>query len=64
MADNRDRANRASDVLDYLASTYTHDSEEALLDLLTDLMHYCNQSSQDFDVAISRARQRFEEELQ
>lgn len=61
MADNRDISNRASETLDFHAKM-TEDQEDVLVDILVDLMHYCDQTSQDFNDALYMAKVHFDSE--
>lgn len=55
MRTNEDRADTFADVLNY----YPGDAKEALIDLLTDAMHYCDLNRIPFDGALQAAREYF-----
>jgi len=58
---NFERAGRGERTLNQ--DFYCNDPESALVDVLADLMHFCNQNSEfDFDTELLIARQHFEEE--
>jgi len=55
MLTNRDRAENGARLLDM--APYEEDQDSALVDILTDLMHYCNQTGMhDFEKGLSAAR--------
>ena len=60
-ADRAEWAHRA--VLAFETATGT-DREDALCDLLADLMHWCNVYGQDFDHELGRARMHYEAETE
>ena len=62
MTGNRDRCNRVSETLDFHA-TMTGDRENVLVDLVSDLMHYCDQCSKDFANVALMAEINFNEEV-
>jgi len=47
---------------EFLQLTYT-DQEDALCDLLADLMHWCDEHQFDFDNELRRARGHYEAEV-
>jgi hypothetical protein len=53
---NKDRAIWAGVALAAFQSITGTDDCDAIKDLLCDLMHYCQQNGQDFDVALDAAR--------
>jgi len=63
-SDNTSRAYRAGEVLDYYDEMDGTDPDSNVVDLLADLMHYCNQSSWDFTQALETARMHFEAEVE
>ena len=58
MNENRDRAQRGTAVLDM-----AEDQDAALIDTLTDLMHYCNRTAENFEASLQTARGHFREEV-
>jgi hypothetical protein len=46
-------------LLEFKSQTGT-DTEDAVSDLLADLMHWCDRNAQDFDHELSRARNHYE----
>lgn len=59
---NESRADWANEaILAFEAVTGT-DREDALADLLCDLMHWADRNGEDFDKQLSRARQHYVEE--
>lgn len=59
MTKNQARAENAADVLDYVGGD---DPETTLIDLLTNLLHFCDQTSVDFDNCLRISRGHFEAE--
>jgi hypothetical protein len=59
---NQDRAEWAQSALDAFRNTTGTDAADALKDLLGDLMHWCDENDQDFDVALDAARHYYAEE--
>jgi len=66
MPDNRDRAERATETvgrykrLAYGAKQAPHEpNDQAVGDLLADLMHYCDLHGYDFDWQVQKARDHF-----
>ena len=55
--------NRVICVANILRQDYNGNGEEDVIDILTDLMHYCKRESIDFRVALEMAREHFREEL-
>lgn len=60
---------RAEAALDAFADVAVEENDERdthdlISDLLTDLLHYCDETGCDFDVAISIAQGNFEEEIE
>jgi len=53
---NKDRAIWAGVALAAFQSITKTDDRDAVKDLLCDLMHYCQQNNQDFDVTLDAAR--------
>ncbi len=58
---NEDRAEEAQRTLDFFASTFNSD-EDAIVDLLANLMHWCKQEGRDFDKHLHSAQINFEAE--
>lgn len=56
--DNAQRIDRAGEAL----SQYFDDDETALIDLLSDLLHWSASTGEDFDKALRMARMHFEAE--
>jgi hypothetical protein len=57
---NQERADWAFITLAYFKLATGTDSEDAVKDLLCDLMHYCQQTQgEDFDVALDAARRHY-----
>jgi hypothetical protein len=48
-------------IAEFMAATGT-DLEDALPDLLADLMHWCDRAGFDFDTALERGRDHYEAE--
>jgi hypothetical protein len=59
---NADRASWAGNALTTFMRETGADEEDALGDLLTDLMHWCDRNNYDFDLALDRARGHYEAE--
>ena len=59
---NGDRAKWAQAALRAFRKATGADEEEALGDLLTDLMHWSDRSNFDFEAALDRARMHYEAE--
>jgi hypothetical protein len=59
---NADRAERAFRAVQHYADGDAFDHEEHTQDLMTDLMHYCDERGMDFDFLLSRARNNYTEE--
>ena len=65
--DNAAREQRGEEAFDmYLADHPDHTdmehSEEGLIDLLTDLRHFCASNALDFNIAVKMSQIHFEEE--
>ena len=63
---NRDRASWAANALDTFQSETGADAEDAVSDLLCDLMHLCdtNRTQETFTVALYRARGHYDAETE
>jgi hypothetical protein len=59
---NNDRAEWAATALLQFQSTTGSDHEDALGDLLCDLMHWCDRNNYEFDLALTRAQGNYEAE--
>jgi hypothetical protein len=59
---NNDRAEWAAAALRYFQCTTGTDYDDAICDLLCDLMHWCDRNKSDFDAELSRARMHYEAE--
>jgi len=59
---NDSRAAWAGQVIDLFALTTGTDKEDALSDLLADLMHWCDRHQVSFDGELVRAREHYEAE--
>jgi hypothetical protein len=59
---NADRASWAAVALNAFQDETGADDEDALGDLLCDLMHWCDRSGYEMDVALERARGHYEAE--
>lgn len=59
---NEDRAEWAGAALRHFQGTTGSDFEDALCDLLCDLIHWSDRNALDFDSELSRARQHYEAE--
>lgn len=57
---NESRADLAEAALLAFQQITGAESEDALSDLLADLMHWCDQNGQDFEVELNRAQCRFD----
>jgi hypothetical protein len=58
------RAEWAAVALDAFAAETGADEEDALGDLLADLMHWCDRHGYDFELALDRARGHYEAETE
>ena len=59
---NTDRTAWAAAALQEFQRITGTDDGDALVDLLGDLMHWCDRNDADFDTALSRARMHYEAE--
>lgn len=59
---NESRAEMAGYAMAAFRSQSGADEEDALSDLLVDLMHFADRTNQDFDAALDRARMHYEAE--
>jgi hypothetical protein len=59
MRTNRDRAEDCARLLDEMGA---EDPETGMIDLLADALHYCNQTSVDFENCLRIAGNHFQEE--
>jgi hypothetical protein len=59
---NDDRAEWAAAALDHFQCTTGTDYESAIVDLLCDLMHWCDRNDSDIEAALSVARMHYEAE--
>jgi hypothetical protein len=59
---NDDRAEWAASSLRHFQCITGADFEDALSDLLGDLMHWCDRNASDFEKELSRARAHYEAE--
>jgi hypothetical protein len=59
---NDDRAAWAAAALVSFQSETGTDDEDALADLLCDLMHWCDRNASDFETCMSTARMHYEAE--
>ena len=59
---NDNRARWAAAALHCFQRETGTDDEDALPDLLADLMHWCDRNSSDFDAALSTARMHYDAE--
>ncbi len=59
---NDDREDWANTALRTFMKTTGADREDALCDLLCDLMHWCDRNGQDFDRELARARNHYRDE--
>jgi hypothetical protein len=59
---NNDRAEWAAAALRHFQCITGTDYEDALGDLLGDLMHWCDRNNFDFELALNRARGHYEAE--
>lgn len=60
--ENSNRAKSAAAVLKSYQQRTPVDLEDALSDLLADLVHWCDRVGQDFDMELLRARRHYAEE--
>ncbi len=64
---NEDRTNRVTDTLGFYKHTALGESgpitEDEVTDILTDLRHYCQRESIDFEEAITMSAIHFEAEI-
>jgi hypothetical protein len=62
---NRERANRAADIIDTYRHTYDEWStdQEILTDILADLLHCCHQQTLNFACCLEIARAHFKAEI-
>lgn len=58
---NQDRADNAGDMLALYSISRV--PEGSIVDVLTDLMHYCHLEKLDFSIALQDAQWNFNEEL-
>ncbi len=58
MVNNRDRAARIDEIL----PIYPEDQHTNLIDLVSDVMHWCSLNGVDFDAILAKARMHFEAE--
>lgn len=61
---NDDRASWAGVALEAFMGQTGTDKEDALSDLLCDLMHYCDRNAEGFEAALERARVHYDAETQ
>jgi hypothetical protein len=59
---NHDRAAWAGAALRQFQCVTGADDEDALGDLLCDLIHWCDRNNYDFDLALTRAQGNYDEE--
>lgn len=61
---NDERAGWAEDTLDHFRAVTGTDEEDALADLLCDLMHWCDRNAINttFEAELEKARQHYREE--
>jgi len=59
---NDDRAEWAAMALEAFQHATGTEEEDALRDLLCDLMHWCDRNNCDFNAALSRAQMHYETE--
>ena len=64
MGTNRDRAEGAATSLDEYQIINGCCEDEVLAFLLSDLMHWANQTSYDFDAELARAKPQKDEEIE
>lgn len=60
---NGKRAAWAANALAVFMAETGVDKEDALCDLLADLMHWCDRNDDDFDKALNRARWHYDAEV-
>lgn len=60
---NRTRARRAQYSLDAYKTACPTDDDDALCDLLTDLMHYADMTNTGFEEELDRAQMHYNAEL-
>jgi hypothetical protein len=60
---NEDRAARAAQILDAYDAFEAGDSETAIRDLLTDLMHHCRIEKIDFSIEYRSAQEAYNSEV-
>jgi hypothetical protein len=61
---NETRCNRFEVVILSLTDDYDNDVPTALIDLMTDAMHWCRQYDQDFDRCLRLVSKHFDAETQ
>ena len=61
---NDKRADWAASAIDDFGQQTGTDLEDAVSDLLADLMHWCDRNGQDFEHELRRARQHYEAETE
>lgn len=60
---NESRAGSAQNALDaFWATGWSDDDEFLVSDLITNLMHWCDRNSRDFDTNLTRARGSYDQE--
>ena len=59
---NRERAEIAAECLDQLPDAANNSSRENVIDLLTDLRHFCDYDLQDFEDLVRISREHWEAE--
>jgi hypothetical protein len=59
---NDDRAEWAAAALRHFQCTTGTDYDDAIVDLLSDLMHWCDRNELDFEASMSIARMHYEAE--
>ena len=59
---NDERAAWAKVALDAFMQETATDLDDAVTDLLCDLMHWCDRNNQDFESALNRAQNHYHEE--
>lgn len=63
MPDNTQRADWAGFAIAAFQSVTRTDDEDAVSDLLCNLMHYCDRNGLDFQAELSRAASNYEAEI-
>ena len=63
MSQNDQRAKWAGRAVDVFMETTGTDQEDAVSDLLCDIMHYCDRNATDFLSEVARARGHYEYEI-